>query len=483
MTQRTPILDRQTKQQILLVSPQELLNTDAQYGQISTLYPEVFKHIRTLVEECQKFKLPAQILDVRERRTTLKDLSSLKDKILRKRAQGWKENRDDYKGYSLASMTDIIGVKILCGYLTDQPHIERWIEDTFDVVDREPITYASGYTSWHYIVKLKEQHMHERGLPREWARVLCELQVKTVLQAAWDDKTHNLVYKQEDVSEYERIEFGLLSRSLQVADEQSEMIRLEIEEMRREVAKRRAAALAHYLSGTDELALEIGYLRTATVTAANICTWLERLTQYAEEIERRTSADRREAHRVLLRLSVRMALETLKQEVRECCLNYCDRLHGWYPSDPAIWRFTSTAYWALGKKYESMDAVVRSLEIAEDQNNQEELPKCAIALVHFIADYGREDLRAVGDRFLRLFPENEPAARETEALYLIRVAQSEDELEEGKKKLLECVTLAQASGNRDLIRTAQAFCELDRLIADRKLKGIRAGATLPAAGH
>lgn len=465
------------KKQIFLVTKAELDNVDINYAHNDRLYRDVLDRIHSLVKDCQKIKLPEAIRDVKKRPTVLKRPEAIKEKILRKRAEGWKKNTVD-KDYNIDSVNDIIGLKIICGYISDQPSIEGWIDDTFNVQQRDFVEYATGYKSWHYIVRLKEG---EGGVPDDWKSVNCEIQLKTLLQVAWDEKTHDLVYKKEDVSEFERRRFALLSESLYLADKQSEMIRLEIEEEQREREERRQAALrAYFMVAGEEIARVVGYETREKISkgeAKKLIRKMERTAKKNYKIKNLESS--RKPKTQLLGLGVRITLETLDEEVTQWTLRYAEELYAQHQSDAFICRAVATAYWALGNKYASLEAVLKALDNAERENNSEERNNAIRGLVHFIADYGREDLKELGNRLLGELRDDAPGALETKAYFLIKMATNLTELQRGMVYLKDVLSLAEQSCNQGIKHTARAFYELDEAIACRKLMGFRLAQKLP----
>lgn len=458
------------KRQILLASKEELDRVDMQYGRINVVYREVLERVCYLAGQCQKFKLPDAIREVKPRPKKLKLLETIKDKILRKRAEAWAKNIGD-KNYSFSSVTDIIGLKIICGYLSDRPLIEKWIYKTFDVVEKEEATHITGYRSWHYIVRLKAD---QNGMREGWKDVPCEIQVKTLLQEGWDEKTHDIVYRKQDVSEFERHDFALLSESLHVADKQSEMIRLQIEELTREQEERRQAALRAYFIDSEEIARVVRYETKEKISERERGKLISRMQKKAKENDKiKDLESSRKQKRQLLRLGVRIALETLDQKIKQWVLGYTNKLIVRHPDDPFICRVAATAYWALGDRYASLEGILRAIASAEKQNNVKEKNNCIRGLLHFIADYGREDLKDTGNRLLGELRDNDPGTFETKGFFLIKMARSESEIEEGRNCLQRSLKLAEDAGDDNLKQMAQAFYKLDDAIACRKLAAFR----------
>ena len=95
---------------------------------------------------------------------------------------------------------DFAGVRVVCLYTKDIPVIEEVIRAEFDVVekidklaDKEPDQF--GYGAIHFIVKLGGEMSGARY--EDLKHLVCEVQVRTVLQDAWAIIDHHLVYKRE----------------------------------------------------------------------------------------------------------------------------------------------------------------------------------------------------------------------------------------------------------------------------------------------
>jgi ppGpp synthetase/RelA/SpoT-type nucleotidyltranferase len=103
----------------------------------------------------------------------------------------------------LVDMTDLIGIRIIVYYLEDVQRVCDLLRAEFDVdeersVDKvkELATDQFGYASVHLILSLD---MARRGLAewRQYAGMVAEVQVRTVLQHAWASISHSLQYKRE----------------------------------------------------------------------------------------------------------------------------------------------------------------------------------------------------------------------------------------------------------------------------------------------
>ncbi|KPL00859.1 MAG: hypothetical protein AMJ91_02980 [candidate division Zixibacteria bacterium SM23_73_3] len=142
-----------------------------------------------------------------------KTLQSFCDKLLRK---GYKN--------PLSDVTDLAGVRIVYLYTSDHATIEEVIEDHFIVIERSDKVADSeaeqfGYGAIHYLVKLGKKASGARY--DDLKDLVCEIQVRTILQDAWAIVAHHLSYTQEtDVPKPLRRKLNALSGLFETADDQ-----------------------------------------------------------------------------------------------------------------------------------------------------------------------------------------------------------------------------------------------------------------------
>ncbi|PWB49233.1 MAG: GTP pyrophosphokinase [Candidatus Methanoperedenaceae archaeon] len=158
-----------------------------------------------------------------------KDLKSLKKKIEEKK----------YK--DLREITDLAGVRVITYYPSDVDPIVREIEENF-VIDKEKSIDKRknsdlsifGYASVHLIVDLSADRLN---LPEysSYKDMTCEIQVRTILQHAWAEIEHDIVYKSTEEIPFDlRRNFSSLAGLLEVADREFELIR----NMKKEVSRK-----------------------------------------------------------------------------------------------------------------------------------------------------------------------------------------------------------------------------------------------------
>lgn len=151
-----------------------------------------------------------------------KTLDSFCEKITRKNI------KEPFK-----EITDFAGARIVYLYNSDLPKIESLIENEFEIVEKINKTDTAGadrfgYGALHYLVKLGNNALGARY--NNIKDLVCEIQVRTILQDAWAIVAHHLSYKQEaDVPLTLRRKLNALSGLFSTADDQFNLINIERE--------------------------------------------------------------------------------------------------------------------------------------------------------------------------------------------------------------------------------------------------------------
>lgn len=158
----------------------------------------------------------------------VKSLASIVEKIRRK---------------SCEIPTDLIGIRLICPFIEDIRHCEGIITDKYEVVEREQkgaqySFHEFGYESIHYLIRLPQHLVHAFDLSKE---LLCEIQLRTILQDAWAEVEHELVYK-ADFSPFDeplRRKLAALNANLSLADIVFQEIRDYQRQLNRQLKRRR----------------------------------------------------------------------------------------------------------------------------------------------------------------------------------------------------------------------------------------------------
>lgn len=160
----------------------------------------------------------------------------------------------------LPVLTDIIGIRIICAFLQDLTEVEKCLRTCFSVYEVErkgaDRTFREfGYESTHILLAIPDDVSDGLLLPKG---LIFEIQVRTILQDAWAEVEHELVYKSE-FSPFDlplKRKLASINASLSLADIIFQEIRDYQNKLNRELDKRRGSfyqqADIESLINTDE---------------------------------------------------------------------------------------------------------------------------------------------------------------------------------------------------------------------------------------
>ncbi len=155
-------------------------------------------------------------------------------------------------------ITDLLGVRVICPFLEDLALIEQLILKHFDVIEHEhkgeTLSFREfGYDSVHLLIRLEDDI---GDLP--YTAPFCEIQLRTILQDAWAEVEHELVYKSElgFPSDSIKRKLASLNASLALSDLIFQEIRDYQKELRSHGLKRRQSveemlSNCHSIDGTE----------------------------------------------------------------------------------------------------------------------------------------------------------------------------------------------------------------------------------------
>ena len=208
---------------------------------------ESFPNRDFLYADYKKF-LPARTLAVRDLETRIGD--KLECLSSRPRVSGRVKTFESYfKKYirhtraKSRRVGDLIGVRVVCPFLEDLAAVEDLIKKHFNVVevDRKggDHTYREfGYESIHLMITLPEDIVEKFGFSE---KETAEIQIRTILQDAWAEVEHELIYKVEftPFDDPLKRKLAAVNASLSLADIIFQEIRSYQQELHGELGKRR----------------------------------------------------------------------------------------------------------------------------------------------------------------------------------------------------------------------------------------------------
>jgi putative GTP pyrophosphokinase len=141
------------------------------------------------------------------------------------------------------AITDFLALRIICPFLEDLEIIEDLIKTNFNVIelDRKGLRHSIGefgYDSVHFLIKI-DSGSRKHELP--FTSDVCEVQLRTILQEAWAEVEHELIYKSDITLPIESIrrKLAAINATLTLSDLIFQEIRDSQKEIREHDRKRR----------------------------------------------------------------------------------------------------------------------------------------------------------------------------------------------------------------------------------------------------
>ncbi|HBG66255.1 MAG TPA: (p)ppGpp synthetase [Treponema sp.] len=166
-----------------------------QIQQIYDSYVPVFEEILGKIEN--RLKSVIRLPSMPTYKARIKSFGSYYKKILRQKSE------ESSTSHTLVTLTDMMGIRIICAFLEDIDNVVRQLSAHFEVREIErkgsgQSVREFGYESVHVLINIPDgcyptEHL-EPVLP---GSVVCEIQVRTILQDAWAEVEHELIYKSE----------------------------------------------------------------------------------------------------------------------------------------------------------------------------------------------------------------------------------------------------------------------------------------------
>ena len=151
------------------------------------------------------------------------------------------------------AITDLIGIRIICTFLEDVDEVEKIIKEEFKAIEverrREHTFREFGYRSTHLLIEIPEDIAKEGGCKT------AEIQVRTILQDAWAEVEHELIYKPEfyPVDTPMKRKLAAINASLSLADTIFQEIRTHQRRLNGELGKRRLSFFKKIEESTDDM--------------------------------------------------------------------------------------------------------------------------------------------------------------------------------------------------------------------------------------
>lgn len=160
-------------------------------------YEPLLEEILTNIEK--KLKSTIKLTSMPTYKSRIKSFPSYYKKLLRQKPDEAMET--DH----LVTLTDMMGIRVICSFLEDLDDVEQQIKAIFTIKEIErkgaDQTFKEfGYESVHILIDIPKE-----CLPIDYGKngivlpegTVCEIQIRTILQDAWAEVEHELVYKSE----------------------------------------------------------------------------------------------------------------------------------------------------------------------------------------------------------------------------------------------------------------------------------------------
>ncbi|MCL1814592.1 MAG: tetratricopeptide repeat protein [Treponema sp.] len=154
-------------------------------------------------------------------------------------------------------ITDIIALRVICPFLEDQLAVEKLIKEHFSVIelDRKGAHFSFkefGYESVHLLIEIPAELTAKWG---DCGTNAVEVQIRTILQDAWAEVEHELVYKAEftPFDDPMKRRLAAVNASLSLADNIFQEIRAYQRQLNGELGKRRDSFYRKIEEATDGL--------------------------------------------------------------------------------------------------------------------------------------------------------------------------------------------------------------------------------------
>jgi putative GTP pyrophosphokinase len=210
-------------------------------------------HNRVLITEDLKNRLE-EVFHTMRPRPTVKGRAKSFQSYYKKYIRLLQQQPDKTK---VPVINDLIGLRVVCTFIEDLSSVETALQNAFQIteVERKGSNYSFkefGYESTHILIKIPEDIIKKRGHP---GCSIAEIQIRTILQDAWAEVEHELVYKAEftPFDEPMKRKLAAVNASLSLADIVFQEIRDYQRQLNRELGKRRESFFKKIEEATDGL--------------------------------------------------------------------------------------------------------------------------------------------------------------------------------------------------------------------------------------
>lgn len=155
-------------------------------------YDASLPHLTALLDRLEEYlRSLIQVSAILSYKSRIKKFDSFYKKLLK-----YPPKKDIYE---LPVLSDLIGLRIICPFMQNIREVKAILSDNFKILEIEEKgaerTFREfGYESTHVLIEIPETFKVGLSLPPE---LIFEIQIRTILQDAWAEVEHELVYKYE----------------------------------------------------------------------------------------------------------------------------------------------------------------------------------------------------------------------------------------------------------------------------------------------
>ena len=217
------------------------------HGSLQKEYKELLPFRRKMVKELE--------LRIEEALAALSSSPRVKGRVKSFNSYLKKYIRYLKDGTTPSTINDLIGIRVICPFQEDLFAVEKLLENKFKVieVDRkgEKHTFREfGYESIHLLIAVPDDILKERD---NTSCETAEIQIRTILQDAWAEVEHELIYKAEfnPFGTPLKRKLAAVKASLSLADIVFQEIRSYQRELNGQLGKRRHSFFRKIENSTD----------------------------------------------------------------------------------------------------------------------------------------------------------------------------------------------------------------------------------------
>lgn len=242
---------------------------------IKKCYDKYYPYLNATIENIHNFLMANIKLSAQPTyKVRVKNFDSYYKKLLRQKP------KEAVNSEELVCITDMMGIRIICAFLEDIEGVLEQLKKLFSVKEIEKKGASQnfkefGYESVHVLVSIPSSCLPSNMKPSIVfpPDLVCEIQIRTILQDAWAEVEHELIYKSE-FTPFDmplRRKLASMNASLSLADIIFQEIRDYQKKLQNELNQRRTL----FYNKADDL-IEIGKQTSHLDIDDNI----ERVTPY-----------------------------------------------------------------------------------------------------------------------------------------------------------------------------------------------------------